>query len=156
MSRKEGSASSDVGLKDFDYWCFHCPYTKLVQKSFGRLVCVRRVLIAALVVANMYSHSLSLSLQAFNDFLRNPAAFPEELREKFGALQLEETYFNRDVEKAFVGVTAEEFKAKVGPALVVAKNVGNMYCGSLYGALTSLLGNVDDAELVGCSGLLVC
>lgn len=28
-----------AGLEDFDYWCFHSPFTKLVQKSFARLVC---------------------------------------------------------------------------------------------------------------------
>ena len=27
-----------AGLHNFDYFCFHSPYTKLVQKSFGRLV----------------------------------------------------------------------------------------------------------------------
>jgi hydroxymethylglutaryl-CoA synthase len=36
---------SGAGLANFDYLCLHSPYTKLVQKSLGRL--------------------------AFNDFLRN-------------------------------------------------------------------------------------
>jgi hydroxymethylglutaryl-CoA synthase len=34
------------------------------------------------------------------------------------------------------------------PGLMVAKNMGNMYCGSLYGGLASLLSNVSPEELV--------
>ena len=32
---KEGN--SEACLDDFDYFCFHAPYCKLVQKSFARL-----------------------------------------------------------------------------------------------------------------------
>lgn len=32
---KEGNPS--VSLDDFDFFCFHAPYCKLVQKSFARL-----------------------------------------------------------------------------------------------------------------------
>ncbi|KAI3652584.1 hypothetical protein MP228_002009 [Amoeboaphelidium protococcarum] len=109
----------------FDYLCFHSPYTKLVQKSFARL--------------------------AFIDLLNNEEY---QLRkdseyEKFSSLQLEQTYFNKEVEKAFVTCTKKSFNDRVLPSLLAAKNIGNMYCGSLYGGLVSLLCNIAPQDLLG-------
>ncbi len=47
--------------------------------------------------------------------------------------------FDRDVEKAFMKASEGAFRSKVAPALVVAKEVGNMYTASLYGGIVSLL-----------------
>lgn len=122
MAKKLGV--ENPSLENFDYLCFHSPYTKLVQKSFGRL--------------------------AFNDFLRNPKdpKFSEELQQ-FKDLKLEETYFNREIEKAFIQQVKPEFSSKVEPSLLMAKNVGNMYCGSLYSCLVSLISQVPSSNLVG-------
>ena len=53
--------------------------------------------------------------------------------------KLEDTVFDRDVEKAFMKASEGAFRSKVAPALVVAKEVGNMYTASLYGGIVSLL-----------------
>lgn len=40
-SKRLGNAKGDkkdVSIDDFDYFCFHSPYGKLVQKGFARLV----------------------------------------------------------------------------------------------------------------------
>ncbi|KAI8895883.1 hydroxymethylglutaryl-CoA synthase [Globomyces pollinis-pini] len=105
-------------IENFDYMTFHSPYGKLVQKSFGRLL--------------------------YNDFLRttDTAKFGESL-EKLRSVSLEESYTNRDIEKGFMAFSKEAFNSKVGPATMASKNLGNMYCASLYGALASLLSNVD-------------
>ncbi|GAA5849441.1 hypothetical protein JCM8547_000452 [Rhodosporidiobolus lusitaniae] len=112
----------DVTLDDFDYFCFHSPYGKLVQKGFARLL--------------------------YNDYLSNPTA------EKFatvpahlGELERSATLLNKEVEKTFTGLSSADFKAKVGPSTLTGKKLGNMYTGSLYGSLASLLENVDATGL---------
>ncbi len=102
---------------------FHCPYSKLVQKSFARL--------------------------AYNDFLRNPSDPAFAGMEAFAKISRADSYINRDIEKAFMRLTDEGYKAKVLESLVLPKNVGNMYCASVYGGLVSLLGNVDSEQLLG-------
>ncbi|KPV75267.1 uncharacterized protein RHOBADRAFT_36114 [Rhodotorula graminis WP1] len=126
-SRRLGNAKGDkkdVSLDDFDYACFHSPYGKLVQKGYARLL--------------------------YNDYLSNPTAdkfatVPAHL----GELDRATTVLNKEVEKTFTALSSAEFKAKVGPATLTSKKLGNMYTGSLYGALASLLDGVDSATLQG-------
>merc|ERR1711976_793127 len=63
-----------VDLSAFDAVLFHSPYCKLVQKSLARL--------------------------AFNDFKANSSSFPDQLQSSFAQIALEDSYFNKDVEKA--------------------------------------------------------
>jgi len=113
-----------VDLSTFDAFLFHTPYCKLVQKSLARL--------------------------AFNDFKANPDVFPQSLQSSFAQVELEDSYFNRDVEKSFLEVSKTTFEAKTVPSLMIAKNVGNMYTPSLYGGLVSFIVSHETAEsLVG-------
>ena len=109
-------------LDSFDFFCFHTPYSKLVQKSVGRL--------------------------AFSDFLRNPDAEQYGAFQQFKGLDLPSTYGNRDVEKAFVAYTKNAYNTKVAPSSLAAKNLGNMYAGSVYGGLASLVSEVPSEQLV--------
>ncbi|XP_014364599.2 hydroxymethylglutaryl-CoA synthase 1 [Papilio machaon] len=114
------------GLLSLDGMLFHSPYCKLVQKSLGR-VC-------------------------FNDFLN---ASPADREKQFPGLsqfnnhKREETYFDRDVEKAFMIYSEKLFNEKTKPSLHVAKNVGNMYTPSLYGGLVSYLVSKSPDQLIG-------
>lgn len=105
---------------------FHSPYCKLVQKSVARLL--------------------------LGDFLSTPS---NELNseaaglEKFRSVRIEETYMDKDVEKAFVDASKTLYKQKTEPSLLVANQVGNMYTPSVYGGLASLLANKTPAELSG-------
>ncbi len=45
---------------------------------------------------------------------------------------------DRDVEKVTLKSSAEEFKAKTEVSTLLGREVGNMYCASLYGGLASL------------------
>ncbi|GAA6027486.1 hypothetical protein JCM8097_007885 [Rhodosporidiobolus ruineniae] len=114
----------DVSVGDFDYFCFHSPYGKLVQKGFARL--------------------------AYNDYLSNPTAERfASVPSHIGELERSSTLLNKEVEKTFVALSSADFKAKVGPSTLTSKRLGNMYSGSLYGALASLLDTVDSATLQG-------
>ncbi|NXY86921.1 HMCS1 protein, partial [Alcedo cyanopectus] len=54
-------------------------------------------------------------------------------------VKLEDTYFDRDVEKAFMKASAELFNQKTKASLLVSNQNGNMYTPSVYGCLASLL-----------------
>lgn len=115
-----------VTLSSFDAILFHSPYCKLVQKSFARL--------------------------AFVDFLNTSKAEVSEKYkelEKFHDAQLENTYFDKDIEKAFVTSSKSDFIQKTEPSLFLANQVGNMYTASVYSGLVSLLISKPINELAG-------
>lgn len=120
---KEASSPA-MSMSEFDAMLFHSPFCKLVQKSYARL--------------------------AFNDFLNTPE---QEVMEKYPDLEafrekkLDDTYFDRDVEKAFMSQSSEEFNKKTKPSLLLATQVGNMYTPSLYGGLVSLIAQSKVAKL---------
>eukprot|EP00164_Ancoracysta_twista_P000386 GFYU01000527.1.p2 GENE.GFYU01000527.1~~GFYU01000527.1.p2 ORF type:complete len:464 (+),score=177.94 GFYU01000527.1:117-1508(+) len=106
----------------FDYAAFHTPFNKLVIKSFGRL--------------------------KYNEFMRNPDQECFQDVQQFRDLDPSETYTNRELEQAFVKVSADDFKQKVAPSTTVSKQMGNIYTGSVYGSLISVISNKAH-DLVG-------
>ncbi|XP_063873560.1 hydroxymethylglutaryl-CoA synthase 1-like [Scylla paramamosain] len=129
FSRKAAAkepSSPPMSLHQMDAFIFHSPYCKLVQKSLARL--------------------------CFNDFLNCPAdqvaiRYPglEAFREK----KLEDTYFDRDVEKAFMAHSQDLFFSKTKPSLLIATQVGNMYTPSLFGGLASFISGNSVENLAG-------
>ncbi|XP_028047962.2 hydroxymethylglutaryl-CoA synthase 1 [Monomorium pharaonis] len=123
---RKRSAEIPVTLTNFDAMLFHSPYCKLVRKSFARL--------------------------AFIDFLNTPAnEIPDGYKDvaKFHAAKLEDTYFNQDIEKAFMQLSKTDFEQKTQPSLLIANQVGNMYTPSVYSGLVSLLISKPIGELAG-------
>ena len=121
-SSKSNELKTINRVQDFDGILFHCPYSKLVQKSVARL--------------------------HYNDYLYGT----EEEKGKLGhvpAVPLEESYNNKDIEKIFVAHSEEFFKTKTEPSLWLAKEVGNMYTPSLYGGLVSYLLSKNPKDLFG-------
>lgn len=119
-------SNTQVTLNYFDSILFHSPYTKLVQKSFARL--------------------------ALNDFIQTPQETRSSLfpgLDTFNNVKLEKTYFDRDVEKAFLAQSKDFFIEKTKPSLLLASEIGNMYTASLYGGLVSLLINKNLSQLAG-------
>jgi hydroxymethylglutaryl-CoA synthase len=84
----------------------------------------------------------------YNDFLRDSDATDFSSLQSFKNITHEESLKSRDLEKAVLALSKEEFTKKVSPSIEVAEQVGNMYCASLYGCLVSLLSNVPDDDLV--------
>ena len=54
-------------------------------------------------------------------------------------LKLEDTYTNKDVDKAFLKASLDMFNKKTKNSLYLSTYNGNMYTSSLYGCLASLL-----------------
>ncbi|KAI1387439.1 hydroxymethylglutaryl-CoA synthase [Hypoxylon trugodes] len=111
-------------LDRFDYLAFHSPTCKVVQKSYARLL--------------------------YHDYLSDPdsAAFaevPGDIRD----MDYNKSLSDKVVEKTFMALTKKRFNERVSPAIQVATNCGNMYCGSLWSGLASLVSYVDSATLQG-------
>lgn len=54
-------------------------------------------------------------------------------------VKIEDTYFDRDVEKAFMKASSEVFENKTKASLLISNQNGNMYTPSVYGCLASVL-----------------
>jgi hydroxymethylglutaryl-CoA synthase len=111
-------------LDRFDYMAFHAPTCKLVSKSYARLL--------------------------YNDYLSDPsntlfADVAPELRD----IEYQASLTDKAVEKTFLGLTKKRFAERVQPSIQVPTMCGNMYCGSVYGGLVSLISNVVPKALHG-------
>ena len=105
----------------FDYNAFHVPTCKLVTKSYARLL--------------------------YNDFREDPSKFPDIDPTKFLALDYETSLIDKSIEKTFMPLSKEKFNKSVKPSLELPTNVGNMYTGSVWGSLCSLLSVVGSEDL---------
>nr|XP_012139203.1 PREDICTED: hydroxymethylglutaryl-CoA synthase, cytoplasmic [Megachile rotundata] len=111
--------NESVTLNNFDSFLFHSPYCKLVQKSYARL--------------------------AFNDFLN--ASKEEVLKKypelgKFHDIKLEDSYFDRDIEKAFMNLMEELAGSKIG-----IFSYGSGFCSTMY-SLTITKDTKDGSDLM--------
>jgi len=117
----------DTHIEDWDYFVFHSPYNKLVQKSLGRLM--------------------------YNDFLLHPKKPEYESLQEFSKLNPAETRSDRAVYKAFAKASKELYATKVQPSTVLPKTIGNCYTASVYAALASLIVEKDAEQLRNTSVL---
>lgn len=118
------AAASKTGLDRFDYMAFHAPTCKLVSKSYARLL--------------------------YNDYLADSSnsAFtevPADVRD----MDYTKSLTDKVVEKTFMTLTKKRYQERVVPAITAPTMCGNMYCGSVYSGLASILANIDSATLQG-------
>ncbi|XP_073212376.1 hydroxymethylglutaryl-CoA synthase, mitochondrial isoform X2 [Lepidochelys kempii] len=146
-------------LEDFQFMIFHTPFCKLVQKSVGRMM-----LNDFLAAPNPDTQSgLYKGLQAFRSITTLAESKPtsESVSPSFIQLgplilssynrgvKLEDTYSDKDVEKAFQKASLEMFSQKTKPSLLLSSRNGNMYTPSMYGCLASLLAQYSAQQLAG-------
>ncbi|KAI2518656.1 3-hydroxy-3-methylglutaryl-CoA synthase 2 [Homo sapiens] len=123
---KQAGSDRPFTLDDLQYMIFHTPFCKMVQKSLARLM--------------------------FNDFLSASSDTQTSLYkglEAFGGLKLEDTYTNKDLDKALLKASQDMFDKKTKASLYLSTHNGNMYTSSLYGCLASLLSHHSAQELAG-------
>ena len=116
--------STTTPLDRFDFAVFHAPTCKLVAKSYARLL--------------------------YNDFLANPShpefeSIPPEIKD----VPYEASISDRNIEKAFMGISKKRFQSRVQPSIQLPTMCGNMYTASVYGGLCALLSNVPKEALQG-------
>ncbi|KAG0323627.1 hypothetical protein BG000_002547 [Podila horticola] len=112
-----------IKMDSLDHCVFHAPNCKLVQKAYGRM--------------------------AYNDMLQDPE------NERYAAIKeyasfghTEESYYDKNLERAMMQFTKSEYAKKVVPSLYAATNVGNMYTASVWAGLASLVSGASDEELL--------
>jgi len=108
--------------KSASYFVFHSPYGGMVKKAVARLV--------------------------FNDFLENSDAPEFKEVQKYKNQQREETYFNKGLNSDFDKLAVPLYNSKVKASTLLASELGNSYCASVYAGLVSLIDSKAD-ELVG-------
>ena len=108
----------------FEYMCFHAPTCKLVTKSYARLF--------------------------YNDFLsHSDDKLFETVPAELGSVTYASSLTDKTIEKTFMALSQERFKQRVEPSIYIPTQCGNMYCGSLYSGLCSLLSLVQSHQLQG-------
>lgn len=111
----------NINMDHFDFFAFHSPYNKLVQKGFGRM--------------------------RFIDAVDNTTA-PEDALKDFIGLPLRETYESRDLEVACRTLAKSRFDDRVMPCCKINQNIGNCYTGSVYSSLLSVIMEKTSADLL--------
>lgn len=118
--KTSGNAAGDseelYDAKSHDYFVFHAPYNKLVQKSFGRLFFLD-------------------ARKRFELTGEADEAFEKELLTK----PIEETYTDRGLEGICKKQSAADFKTRLADSNMASKLVGNTYTASVFLGLASLI-----------------
>ena len=124
FEKKSSDERTAFTMDQVDFAILHSPYAKLVQKGFARLF--------------------------FNDYLVDAASekyasIPQEFKE----VDRHQSIMNKDLEKTFMAWSKSAVASKLEPGMTTVRRCGNMYSGSLYGGLASLVSNVPDTDLQG-------
>jgi hydroxymethylglutaryl-CoA synthase len=109
-------------LDDAAYACFHSPYTKLVMRSYARLM--------------------------YNDALNAPIEERHKWIKQFQHLTPDQSYTDKDLTKSTDQLSKVGYEQKVAPTQTLSQELGNSYCGALYCNLTALINNTTDKDLL--------
>ncbi len=106
--------NKDISVNNTDYFVFHSPYNKLVQKSFGRL---------------MYLDMLS-------------GLIDNKPIEKWISTPIDKTYEDKELETALKGISKKGYENKVDLGCRISKLIGNTYTASVYMNLSYLVSSL--------------
>jgi hydroxymethylglutaryl-CoA synthase len=114
FAKRNGGKPFDLSQTDFSL--FHSPYTKLVMRSYARLM--------------------------YNDFLvSSPSTNKIGELEKFRGMTDDQSYTDKDLMKVLDTVSKTGYEKQVASSQTLSQELGNTYCGSLYCNLLSLISN---------------
>eukprot|EP01129_Flabellula_baltica_P016951 TRINITY_DN924_c0_g1_i1.p1 TRINITY_DN924_c0_g1~~TRINITY_DN924_c0_g1_i1.p1 ORF type:complete len:452 (-),score=91.84 TRINITY_DN924_c0_g1_i1:199-1554(-) len=107
-------------LDNMDHIIFHSPYNKLVQKALARIY--------------------------YNDFKADEKNEKYSTLQKFIHLDQKSSILDRELQYELVNITRQIYIDKVEPSTLLSKELGNLYCGSLWGGLVSLFSTESNLE----------
>jgi hydroxymethylglutaryl-CoA synthase len=132
-----------------DYYCFHAPYNKLVQKSFARLF-----LMDARREQKQKQQQEGQSHTGDLDEGEEEKKIDHPLQE-WVAKPIEDTYHDKRLEKAAQALAAASYERMCGDANHASARIGNTYTASVFFGLASLVdraggrGDLPDGAAVG-------
>ena len=113
---------------DKDYFCFHCPYSKLVEKAFYQLKCFE-----------IYYNYINNNTDIYKYIKNIEKEIIKQIIEKEGKFWKISKNIQDKIKKVFYN----DFKELIEPGLFLCKQLGNLYTGSIFGFLLSLLLNLS-------------
>lgn len=125
VQKNKTKRGASVTVENTDYFLFHSPYNKLVQKGIGRLLYL-----------DMVNGSRDSSSVA-----------------KWVGLSPRDTYEDKDLEAALKTVSADAYKQKMSLPCEISRQLGNTYTASVYLNLCYLVSSLG-SSLVGKSVVL--
>jgi hydroxymethylglutaryl-CoA synthase len=111
--------NKDISVDQMDYFLFHSPYNKLVQKSFGRLI--------------------------FQDMVRG--AIDNSSVTKWLSMPIEKMYEDKELETALKGLSSAGYQTKVDISCKVSKQIGNTYTAAVWMNLANLVSTLGNGLL---------
>lgn len=133
-----------------DYFVFHAPYNKLVQKSYGRLFLVdarrQHARVAAIrsdddmVTATTDEKKVEPDSSTMVDANGTTNGTSTGLwKEEWLTMDMKETYSDRDLETTLKKLSASNFQQKLYDANYTSQQIGNTYTASVFFGLASLI-----------------
>lgn len=124
-------------LNDFDYFCFHSPFSKMVEKAFYQLVSYdmtsNNSTLKNFMVGENKKNYLGLDLTN-EKVMTSFSKILDTMNKRKKDFKIEGPLF-----KEISGLFKPVFQKLVEPSLKIGKNVGNIYTGSLYIGLISMI-----------------
>ena len=130
-STRQNKNQAKFSFDHFDYFCFHSPYTKLVQKAFGRLL--------------------------LHDYLTGKCDSDKTINSslaKWQCTSIDDTLNDRELDSVLKELSLESFETKVAPSCVLSRQIGNTYTASVYMNLVCLISSLQLGDLLDKNILL--
>lgn len=137
LVRKYSSNNVAITLNNFDYFCFHSPFSKNVEKAFYHLLAYDMA---------FNNNILQFGTLAPNDYYSSSQKAKELL--KFFETRKKDFKIDNKLFSEIKLAFSNMFKERVEQSLYLGKNLGNIYTGSLYIGLLSLILN-ENINLTG-------
>lgn len=123
-----------------DYFCFHAPYNKLVQKSYARLFLLdARRRHAAAVAAGHDKNDEEKKELVNSDKDADSSEMIDQQLQAWLETPIEDTYADKALEKVLKNVSAAAYKQKLNDSNAASIDVGNTYTASVFLGLASLV-----------------
>lgn len=138
MSDQDGTNQSSP-KRDVDYFVFHAPYNKLVQKSVARLF----------YSDSKYRSSSSSSSSSSSPSATSPAASRVDASlSPFSSLPYDTSLTSKELEQTVTKLSKTAYATMTAPSTLLPTRLGNLYTASLYAGLISLV-STKASDLAG-------
>jgi hydroxymethylglutaryl-CoA synthase len=124
--------NQNVNLNFFDYFCFHSPFSKMVEKAFLQVVSY-----------DLHSNNKTINntgIASSNSYYNLDDPKVKELVNVFATREKNFKLDNK-LQNSLKAAFGKVYKDRVDPSLMFGRNLGNIYTGSLYIGLYSILLN---------------